>query len=927
MITPEFPSNEAGRLAALRALRILDTPQEQRFDRITAFARELFQVPIALVSLVDQDRQWFKSRAGLDAAQTPRSVSFCGHAILTEDIFVVEDATVDERFSDNPLVTGPPFVRFYAGMPLNAHGYRMGTLCVIGNEARRFEERDRNLLRMLAGWVERELVILSDLEAMAIRLESQARLEAVLNGIADGVLMADSSGVVSNANPAAARIFAIAEKEFVGKHFHELLPARDRGANAEYLRKLNAIPDPLVRTAMEIVGLRSDGTEFPLEISFSRLNINGHRMYSGILRDLTERKDRAHIEALVASRTRELRESEGQTRAILDNIVDGIINIDEQGSIVAVNPAGERIFGYSAAELIGRNVKMLMPEPYRSEHDGYLRNYLATEEAKVIGIGREVIGRRKDGSTFPMELAVSVIEHNGLRMFTGIVRDISERKRIETMKSEFISTVSHELRTPLTSIRGSLDLIIDGMAGEISEEVREMISIAHNNSERLIRLINDLLDMEKFDAGQMQFDLKPVRLDELLKSAVVDNLGYAAQYDIRFDIPDDIPDVHLNVDKGRLLQVLTNLLSNAAKFSPAQGIVSVSAQLLDGRVRIAVKDRGPGIPLEFQDRIFGKFAQADSSDSRQKGGTGLGLNITKAIVERHGGTIGFDTTTGGGTTFYFELPVWVEPAVLAGANPAAEVPERARILVCEDDKDIAKLLSMMLHQGGYLPDVAYSAAQAKQMLSVSRYAAMTLDLGLPDQDGVSLIRELRAQASTQNLPIVVISAKADQGRLELNGDAIGILDWLQKPIDAGRLANALRVAMRFSTGDRPRILHVEDDADIVSVVARMVGDRATLIPASTLRQAIDRLAQERFDLVILDLGLPDGSGEDLLPYIRNGKAEGTPVIIFSAQDLSAKMAESVERALVKSRTTNDELLRTINSFITRIGRDYPGAIH
>lgn len=1052
MLTPPFPPNEAARLAALRALKILDTPPEERFDRIIAFARDLFQVPIALVSLVDQDRQWFKSRAGLDAPETPRSVSFCGHAILSADPFVVEDATVDERFRDNPLVTGPPFVRFYAGMPLNAGGFRLGTLCLIDHQPRRFTDRDRGVLTGLAGWVERELTILSELQTMAIRLESQARLEAVLDGIADGVITSDPSGEILTANAATGRILRCDPAALIGRKVRELVPERDRAAHDEYMRRLDQLPDPLLRAGMETTGLRADGSEFPVELSFSRLNLEGGRIYSGILRDISERKDRARIESLVANRTTALRESEGRTRAIVENIVDGIVNIDERGSIETVNSAAERLFGYSTAEMIGHNVKMLMPEPYQSEHDGYLRNYLGTGVAKIIGSGREVTGRRKDGSTFPMELAVSEMQVEGERMFTGIVRDISERKaaeaelqslslrlrlalesaqlgawdwdvvgnvlvwddqmyalygiareafegayaawlagvhpadrarcdeaiqaalrgekpydlefrvcwpdgairwikadgqvlrnaagqaqrmvginydvtgrkQVERMKNEFISTVSHELRTPLTSIRGALGLVIDGFAGEVHEQAREMINIAHNNSERLVRLINDILDMEKIEAGKMTLELRPVELRSLLERAVADNAGYASEHQVRFEIRGRIPELEVYVDHDRMLQVLANLLSNAAKFSPAGETVAVSAVLANGSARISVEDRGPGIPEEFQQRIFGKFAQADSSDTRQKGGTGLGLSITKAIVESHGGTIGFDTSADKGTVFHFDLPVRSAPRIVPA--PAGDDSGAARILICEDDPDIAQLLSLMLSQGGFQPEVAYTAKQAKEMLSQKPFVAMTLDLALPDQDGITLMRELRSQGSTRDLPIIVVSAKAEQGQKEINGDAVGVIDWLEKPIDADRLARALRAAVQSSAGARPRILHIEDDLDILSVVAALLGNNARLVSARTLKDAIRILTEETFDLVILDLGLPDGSGEHVLPLLQRGAGKGTPVIIFSAQDVSRDMVTSIEAVLVKSKTTNEELLRTIKSYMARLGSNIASSI-
>lgn len=519
MLTPPFPPNEAARLAALRALKILDTPPEQRFDRITAFARDLFQVPIALVSLVDFYRQWFKSRVGLDATETPRAVSFCAHAILSADLFVVEDAALDERFRDNPLVTSSPFVRFYAGAPLHAGGFCVGTLCLIDHKPRRFDDRNRALLKELTGWVERELMILSDLQTMAIRLESQTRLEAVLNAIAEGVITTDPAGEIQSANPAAARIFACAPEELLGRNLRDFVPERERAAHVEYMRRLNTLPDPLRRSGVETTGRRGDGSEFPVELSFSRLNLDGRRIYS------------------------------------------------------------------------------------------------------------------------------------------GIVRDISERKAVERMKSEFVSTVSHELRTPLTSIRGALALVQDGMAGEIDDTARQMVQIAYNNSERLVALINDLLDMEKIEAGEMLFELKPIPLKALLERCVLDNAGYAAMHGVRLDIAGDIPDVQVNADHGRMLQVLTNLLANAAKFSPSGELVSVAATLReDNFVQVSVEDHGPGIPAAFHEHIFRKFAQADSSDTRQKGGTGLGLSISKAIVEKHGGRIWFGTTPGKGTVFFFDLP-------------------------------------------------------------------------------------------------------------------------------------------------------------------------------------------------------------------------------------------------------------------------------
>ncbi len=594
----------------------------------------------------------------------------------------------------------------------------------------------------------------------------------------------------------------------------------------------------------------------------------------------------------------------------MQTVVDGIVTIDAQGYIETFNPAAERIFGYGKDEVIGQNVKRLMPEPYHSEHDGYLHNYIDSGKAKVIGIGREVTGQRKDGSTFPMELAVSEMQVAGKRMFTGIVRDITERKRVDRMKTEFISTVSHELRTPLTAIRGSLGLITGGVVGTLPPQVKAMLNIASNNTERLLMLINDILDIQKIEAGKMAFRFENIALMPLLDQAVADLATYAEQYGVHFVVTHRLDNIHVFVDRDRMMQVLANLMSNAAKFSPRDSRVEIAAaRHEDGRVRVSISDYGAGIPEGFKVRIFQPFTQSDSSDTRSKGGTGLGLAITRAIIERHGGQIGFISREGVGSTFYVELP-----EMRGGDENATDAPRtlaqshRACVLIVEDDPDVAALIRRMLTEAGFDSDIAYSAQQARQLLLErgDRYRLMTLDLQLPDEDGMNFLESLRRDAATRTLPVVVISVKADDVKRQLIGGALDVRDWLQKPIDAARLVAVVNSVC--GGNNRPRVLHVEDDPDVRTVVAGMLQGHCALESAATIRLARAALENTRFDLVLLDIGMPDGSGLELIETIERC-VKPPRIVIFSASDISDEYADRVSAVLVKSRSSNEELLR------------------
>jgi PAS domain S-box-containing protein len=621
-------------------------------------------------------------------------------------------------------------------------------------------------------------------------------------------------------------------------------------------------------------------------------------------------------ERIARDMTQGLHEASIRTRAIVEAVVEGVITINERDIIESFNPAAEQIFQYSAAEVIGQNVKLLIPEPDHSRYDGYLEACCRGGPTGIIGKGREVVGRRKDGTVFPMDLGVSEMWLGANRLFVGTVRDITERKQVERLKNEFVSVVSHELRTPLTSIRGSLGLVAGGVAGELAPKARELVRIAYKNCERLTALINDILDIAKIESGTSQFNMRPQALMPLVEQAIEANLQYARQLNVELEVGSAARDIVVSVDADRFMQVMTNLISNAAKFSPARGRVEISLAPHDGMARVSVRDHGGGIAPEFQQRIFQRFSQADSSSSRARSGSGLGLSISKAIVEQMNGEIGFETAVGQGTVFHVDLPLWVELPTAVEERNAGSAP---CVLVCEDDSDVGRLIAMLLTSNGFNVEVAASAAAASRMLGERSYAAMTLDLALPDRDGIAFIRELRGHPNTYDLPIIVVSADVEGGRAQING-GFGVLDWLSKPIDQNRLLAALNRGLKGRrnvpgpAGSKPRVLHVEDDADVGSVVKSMAGDVAEFDLVGTLSEARIKLRTNRYRLVILDLTLPDGIGWELLNSM-NEMADPPVVLVFSATDVGAAEAKRVAAALVKSRTSNDELLATLKNLL------------
>ena len=369
------------------------------------------------------------------------------------------------------------------------------------------------------------------------------------------------------------------------------------------------------------------------------------------------------LEQRVEERTAELREAfarvqenEQRIQTIIESAQDPFIGMDFEGRITDWNSQAEKLFGWKRSEVLGRPfADTVLPPRFVSSTRAALQDFLAHGDAPFVGQTMERVMISRDGSEIPVEAKIGLVDTGKLRLFSAFVQDISRRKEVERLKNEFISTVSHELRTPMTAIYASLSLLESGMAGDLPDDAQRLIGISSKSCERLIRLINDVLDVEKIQSGLMQYDMQRQPLRPLVEQAIRDTGAFASGLGVHIEFAAGAEPVVL-ADADRIVQVSVNLLSNAAKFSPPAGVVDVRVDLVDGMARVVVTDRGAGVPEGFRKRVFERFAQADGSDRRQKGGTGLGLNICRSIIQAHQGRIDFRSEPGC-TEFFFELPL------------------------------------------------------------------------------------------------------------------------------------------------------------------------------------------------------------------------------------------------------------------------------
>jgi PAS domain S-box-containing protein len=736
---------------------------------------------------------------------------------------------------------------------------------------------------------------------------SQARFAGILEIASDAIISVDRDQMITLFNQGAEKIFGYKAEEVVGQPLDLLLPKRSAVLHRQHVSGFAQSDTGARRMGerSEIFGRRKDDSEFPAEASISRLKLGSETLFTAILRDISDRKQT------------ELALS--QQAAIIESSGDAIISIDLEGNIVSWNVSAERLYGYTSEEMIGRSIRAI-PSDRLGEETRILKAIQQGEQIQYL----ETTRQRKNGTLVEVGLSFSPVRDatNQVIGVSVIARDITDRKQIDRMKDEFVSVVSHELRTPLTSIHGSLGMLASGLLKPDSDQGKRMLQIAVDSTDRLVRLINDILDIERIESGRVKMEKEFCQVDDLLTEAVNVVQALADKAGVTLSI-ESLP-IQVWADPDRIVQTLTNLLSNAVKFSSRGSTVWLTVQQQFDQVLFTVKDQGRGIPSDKLDSIFERFQQVDSSDSRNHEGTGLGLAICRSIVQQHDGRIGVESVLGEGSTFFFTLPIHEHQTPLGMVQAASTCAPL--VLICDSDPEISTMLKTLLEQQHYRVIIAASGEDAVAQATTQQPDVILLDLLMPDLNGRETMAQLKEQPETQNIPIIVCSICTES---ETPPQAAGCVDWVNQPLNESLLLRSLKQALVKSAAQL-RALIVEDDVDLAQVLITLFEQHdIETFHAISGRDAICLSQQINPDLLILDLVLPEGDGFTVVDWLRqHDRLRHTPVVVYSAKDLNASERDRLRLGqtefLSKGQVSIQEFEQRVMALlqqVTRIGQE------
>lgn len=654
---------EESRLTALQSYHILDTETEEDFEELTELAAAVCGTPISLISLVDENRQWFKSHRGLDVTETDRAYSFCAHAInQPTELMQVEDAHLDERFKDNPLVTGAPHITFYAGMPLIDHqGHALGSLCVIDQQQRKLTDVQQKALRTLAKQVVDKLELrrknleLEQAERQAA--EATQQLKDTLETLGEGLALLDNTGRITYCNTRAMEIVNVSEEDFLARGYDSI---------EWHNCRLDGSPLPIeehpvaiaLHTGQPVYGMElqinpHEGTRYFVRLNVSPLKDADGNITSAVcsFADITESLLlRRQLETTIA----QLRQEEERLRLAIDSAHLGAWSIDAKTRKFQASDRLKELFGfYPQDEMLYEDAINQITAEYRHKVTNAVEAALAAKQS--YDIEYPIIGYN-DKKLRWVRATGKLYDRPGEESgdFYGTIADITTRKLDEQRRYDFLGIVSHELKTPLTSMNAYVQMLQLKAQKSGDASTGDIIAKAKRQVERMNAMISGFLDVARYGDSKIQLNRKVFDMAAVVKQVESESLATVITHRMNFHPVDYTP---VNADIEKIEQVLLNLINNAVKYSPEASTINVACVTKGAIAYVSVKDEGMGIAAKDQPHLFDRFYRVENEEMTAIKGFGIGLYICKEIIERHGGKIGVNSEVGKGSEFWFTLPV------------------------------------------------------------------------------------------------------------------------------------------------------------------------------------------------------------------------------------------------------------------------------